>query len=194
MIVGKGIVGSLLVVFLLFGVSESRGQSCSNASVEVLEDDKLLGSLLSLLQGAKREIWIATYHFKAGIHPRTAQDRIVQELIGARKRGVGVVVLFERPEDPLSDQAKDNLKTAKLLERGGVEVLWDRPDRRSHMKVAVVDGRWTIVGSHNLTKGGLRENHELSVKIDSPCVAHKVLAYLKRVAREGGPPSSRIRN
>jgi phosphatidylserine/phosphatidylglycerophosphate/cardiolipin synthase-like enzyme len=192
--VGKGIIGSLLVVFLLFGISESRAQSCGDASVEVLEDEKLVGSLLSLIQGAKKEIWIATYHFKAGIHPRTAQDRIVQELIGAKKRGVGVFVLLERPEDPLSEQARDNLKTARLLERGGVEVLWDRPDRRSHMKVAVVDGRWTIVGSHNLTKGGLRENHELSVKIDSPCVANKVLAYLKRVAREGGTPSTRSRN
>lgn len=188
---GKGIIGLFLASLMSLWVPAWGGESCGDAVVEVIEDEKLVGSLLSLFEGAKKEIWVAAYHFKAGIHPRTAQDRILQELIAAKRRGVGVFVLLERPEDPLSEQARDNLKTARLLEKAGIEVIWDRPDRRSHMKAAVVDGRWTIVGSHNLTKSGLRENHELSVKIESPCVAQKVIGYLKRVAREGGSPSFR---
>jgi len=52
--------------------------------------------------------------------------------------------------------------------------------------VVVVDGRFSMVGSHNLTRSGLRENHELSLSVDSPCVADRIVNYLKRIAREGG--------
>jgi len=146
----------------------------------------LLPSILSSVEKAQKEIWVGAYHFRAGIHPRSAPDRLAQELIKAAKRGVQVHVLMERPEDPLSEQAKDNKKTASLLQRGGVKVYWDSAQRRSHMKVVVVDGRFAVVGSHNLTKGGLKDNHELSLSVDSPCLAEKVISYLKRLAKEGG--------
>jgi phosphatidylserine/phosphatidylglycerophosphate/cardiolipin synthase-like enzyme len=159
---------------------------CPPALVQVLEDDRLLPAILSSVEKAQKEIWVGTYHFRAGIHPRSAPDRLAQELIKAAKRGVQVHVLMERPEDPLSEQATDNKKTASLFQRGGVKVYWDSPHRRSHMKVVVVDGRFAVVGSHNLTKGGLKDNHELSLSVDSPCLAEKVISYLKRLAKEGG--------
>lgn len=159
---------------------------CPPALVQVLEDDRLLPSILSSVENAKKEIWVATYHFKTGVHPRSAPDRLAQELIKAAKKGIQVHVLLERPDDPLSDQARENDKTASLLQRGGVKIYWDSPQKRSHMKAIVVDGQFTVVGSHNLTKSGLKENHELSLSVESPCVAQKVLSYLKRIAREGG--------
>ncbi len=161
---------------------------CPPALVQVLEDDQLLPSILSSVGRAQKEVWVATYHFKAGGHPRSAPDRLAQELIRAAKKGVQVHVLMERPEDPISDQAKENNRTANLLKRGGVNIYWDSPRRRSHMKAVVVDGRFAVVGSHNLTKGGLKDNHELSLSVDSPCVAERIVGYLKRVAREGGNP------
>lgn len=179
----------ILILAFGFGVQPivaQGGSSCPASSVEVLEDAKLLQEALTLIDGAQNEIWVATYHFKAGTNPRSGPDRVAHGLILAAKRGVRVTVLLERPEDPLSEQARDNAKTARILERAGVRVLWDRPERRSHMKVMVVDGRYSIVGSHNLTKGGLRDNHELSVKLDSPCTAERILSYLKRIARDGG--------
>lgn len=176
----------LLLAPFLWAYPSLASTPCPPALVQVLEDDRLLPSILSSVEKAQKEIWVGTYHFKAGVHPRSAPDRLAQELIKAAKRGVQVHVLLERPEDSLSEQAKDNNKTASLLQRGGVKVYWDSAQRRSHMKVVVVDGRFTVVGSHNLTKGGLKDNHELSLSADSPCLAEKVVSYLKRLAKEGG--------
>lgn len=179
---------ALLLVSVSFGVLTWAEAStpCPPAAVEILEDANLLPALLSMVHAAKKQIWIGTYHFKAGVHPRSAPDRLAHELIRASNRGVEVVVVLDRPDDPHSEQAVENRRTAALLERGGVKVYMDGPKRRSHMKVAVVDGRFAIVGSHNLTRSGLRENHEVSLKVDSPCVAERILSYLKRIAREGG--------
>ncbi len=181
-----GLWASLALVQFLVTPWAFCSTPCPPSLVQVLEDDRFLPSVLSSVQKASKEIWVATYHFKAGIHPRSAPDRLAQELIKAAKRGVQVQVLLEKPEDPLSEQAREHQKTASLLQRGGVRVYWDTPQRRSHMKVVVVDGRFAFVGSHNLTRGGLRDNHELSLSVDSPCVAEKVIAYLKRIAKEGG--------
>jgi phosphatidylserine/phosphatidylglycerophosphate/cardiolipin synthase-like enzyme len=159
---------------------------CPPALVQVLEDERFLPAVLSSLERAQKEIWVGAYHFKTGGHPRSGPDRMAQELIRAAGRGVQVNVVLERPEDPLSEQARDNQRTASMLGRGGVRVYLERPEIRSHMKVVVVDGRFSMVGSHNLTRSGLRENHELSLSVDSPCVADRIVNYLKRIAREGG--------
>lgn len=180
------LAAGLVLHQLLWAFPALASTPCPPALVQVLEDDRLLSSILSSLEKAQKEIWVGTYHFRAGVHPRSAPDRLAQELIKAARRGVQVHVLMERPEDPLSEQARDNNKTASLLQKGGVKIYWDSPQRRSHMKVVVVDGRFALVGSHNLTKGGLKDNHELSLSVDSPCLAEKVVNYLKRIAREGG--------
>lgn len=179
---------ALLLVAVSFGVLTWAEAStpCPPAVVQILKDDHLLPALLSMVRAAKRQIWIGTYHFKAGVHPRSGPDRLAHELVRASNRGVEVVVVLDRPDDPRSEQAMENQRTAALLKRGGVKVYMDGPKRRSHMKVAVVDGRFAIVGSHNLTRSGLRKNHELSLKVESPCVAERILSYLKRIAREGG--------
>lgn len=175
---------------LLFQIASLTGAMastpCPAATVQVLEDDRLLPAIFSMVQSAQREIWVGAYHFKAGVHPRSGPDRLAQELIKARKRGVAVTVVLDRPEDPFSEQAMENHKTASLLQKGGVVVYLDRPQRRSHMKVMVVDGRFTVVGSHNLTQSGLRRNHELSLSVDSPCVAERTVNYLKQIVRQGG--------
>lgn len=176
----------LLLAAFVWAYPSLASTPCPPALVQVLEDDRLLPSILSSVEKAQKEIWVGTYHFKTGIHPRSAPDRLAQELIKAAKRGVQVHVLLERPEDSLSEQAKDNNNTASLLQRGGVRLYWDSAQRRSHMKVVVVDGRFTVVGSHNLTRSGLKDNHELSLSVDSPCLAEKVVSYLRRVAKEGG--------
>ncbi len=164
----------------------SAASPCQVASAELLEDDRLEKQVSSLIKKAKEEIWIGNYSFKAGEHRNSAPDRLLRELVNAHRRGLKVHVLLERPEERGSDLARDNERSARLLQKGGVSVHWDRPDRRSHMKVAVVDRRFVIIGSHNLTASGLRHNHELSVLVDSPCLAERTVRYLLDILREAG--------
>lgn len=186
------VLPSLLIpVFLaLAPVSGQANPPCPAAPVELLEDDRLEGRLLSLVKKASHEIWIATFSFKAGEHPEAPPDKLLRELGLARKRGVKVTVLLEEPETASSELARENQRTARLLRKERIEVFHDRPDRRSHMKVVVVDGRHVILGSHNLTSSALRHNHELSVLMESHCLAERVVRYIKGIIGEAGGVSA----
>ena len=76
-----------------------------------------------------------------------------------------------------------NQKTAELLKKGGVAVFFDSPNRTSHAKLAVIDRRYCLVGSHNLTQSALKHNHELSLLIDNPQLAEEILAYLETILK-----------
>jgi len=185
--------GALILVLVVAPCSGLALASppCPVASAELLEDDRLEKQLSSLIKKAKEEIWVGNYSFKAGEHRNSPPDRLLRELVNAHRRGLKVHVLLERPEERGSDLARDNERSARLLQKGGVPVYWDRADRRSHMKVAVVDKRFVIIGSHNLTASGLRHNHELSVLVDSPCLAERTIRYLLDILREAGVTPSR---
>lgn len=179
----------MVLMPVLLALASTSGQSnppCPAVPVELLEDGRLEGRLISLVRRASQEIWIATFSFKAGEHQEAAPDKLLRELGLARKRGVKVRVLLEQPDTASSDLARENQRSARLLRKERVEVFHDRPDRRSHMKVVVVDGRYVILGSHNLTSSALRHNHELSVLLDSPCAAEQVVRYIKGIIQEAG--------
>ncbi len=56
----------------------------------------------------------------------------------------------------------------RRLVQGGLE-LWEYHGKESlHSKVAVIDGRWLVVGSFNLDPRSEQLNTELAVEIDSP--------------------------
>jgi len=103
--------------------------------------------------------------------------------VRARKRGVQVTVLLERPSGKHSSSGGDSLytdnrRTADLLAKGGVKVYFDSPSITTHTKVAVIDGHLVFIGSHNLSQSALRYNNELSVMLDSPELASEVKAYI----------------
>jgi phosphatidylserine/phosphatidylglycerophosphate/cardiolipin synthase-like enzyme len=107
-------------------------------------------------------------------------EKVLEELVRARQRGVEVKVILEktRQDDRLNDE---NLHTAALLARGGIKVFFDTPDVVTHLKVTVIDSRYVFLGSHNLTEGSLQYNNELSVLIDSPEIAGETLSYLNQL-------------
>ncbi len=93
-----------------------------------------------------------------------------------------VTVILERDSGRKGDGlTEENRHTAAVLSRGGVKVFFDSPTVVTHVKAAVIDGRYLYLGSHNLTQGALRHNNELSVLIDSPEMAAEVTAYMERL-------------
>lgn len=61
---------------------------------------------------------------------------------------------------------------------------------RVHAKILVADRAMAIIGSANLTDGGLYENYEYNVKINSPTVVRKIAADVAEYASLGAtiPP------
>ncbi len=62
-----------------------------------------------------------------------------------------------------------------------MKVFFDSSRVTSHAKLAVIDGRFVYLGSHNLTQGALAHNNELSVLVDSPEMAAEFRSYLERL-------------
>jgi len=181
-----------LLLYLLFILSPAvQGESASKGGLKgtrgdivILEDDQYFGALLEKIQSAKRDILVSMYIFKTTGRRTNPADRIEDALIKAARRGVNVKVLLEREEDADSSINLENKATAHELAKRGVKVYFDPPRERTHVKAVVIDGRYTFIGSHNLTASALRHNREISLMIDSEQVARETARYIEEMIME----------
>lgn len=168
----------------LAGPGFLQASGSEDGQVRLLEDGDYFPALMKAIDGAEREIAMSFFLFKTNGYRANYPDRLAAALARAAGRGVQVRVLLERgkgTEDSLVDTS--NRKTAERLSREGIEVRFDSPNVTTHTKVAVIDGRHLFLGSHNLTSSALKYNHELSVYIDSPLLAGKILRYIDSLCK-----------
>lgn len=118
----------------------------------------LLDRLLSrFFHGANRRLWLATPYF---VPPAS----IKRALIRAAKRGIDVRVLVPRHNDVPLAQWASRAVYARLLAKG-VRIFEYLP-RMLHAKVAVIDRRWSMVGTANLDYRSLFINDEMVLLSD----------------------------
>jgi len=170
-----------LAIALLFlpGVARAGGTT-------LLLDDAFEPALVAAIDGARDEVVVGMYLFKADGPPTHRARGLVRHLARAKGRGVRVQVVLETADGRGQEVAVSNHNTAKLLRDAGVAVAFDSPGRRSHGKFVVVDRHLCFVGSHNWTESALRFNHEVSVQIDDATLGGELAAYAQRLAAEGG--------
>ena len=154
--------------------------------VIILEDKAYFDALLDKVNGAKSNILISMYIFKTTSKESSSANQIKKALVKAAKRGVHVKVLLELEGGRSSSLNKENRYTADGLTKGGVKVYFDSPGRRTHTKAIVIDGRYTFIGSHNLTTGALHYNNELSLMMDSAEVARETARYIEEIIGRAG--------
>lgn len=175
----------LLAAILLFCLLAAGAASATARSVPVraVADAAYADTLAALINGASQRIDLAMFLFKTSPARDNRPAGLVRDLVAARQRGVEVRVILEYSgRDPALDRA--NQETAQALRKGGVAVFFDSPERTSHAKLAVIDHRHCLVGSHNLTQSALKYNHEFSLLLDSPQLAEEILAYLETILKE----------
>ena len=177
-LVHKWLAAVLLAAALLCPAAPLLAGGSYYARTTLLRNQEYADALLKGIRDARRSIAFSFYLFKVtdarGNQPRT----IAAELVKAAGRGVDVSVILEKGNDKNDPLNAENRDTASLLAKGGVKVFFDSPRVTSHMKTAVIDGRYVYIGSHNLTQSALRHNNELSVLIDSPEMAAEIKTYL----------------
>ncbi|OGR01518.1 MAG: hypothetical protein A2505_07555 [Deltaproteobacteria bacterium RIFOXYD12_FULL_55_16] len=148
----------------------------------ILADSDYYDTLARLIKNASQRIDLAMFIFKTRPASDNRPAELVRELVTARQRGVKVRVILEYSgHDQTLNQA--NQETALALTNGGVAVFFDSPGRTSHAKLAVIDRRYCLVGSHNLTQSALKYNHEFSLLLDNPALAKEILAYLETILK-----------
>ena len=169
---GRGVAWALWACLLGARPIPAQGPPARPA---LLENSAYSQTLITRIRGAKRRIICAFYLFKVNDSRGNLPAAVAAELIRARLRGVEVTVMLERGRGV----GNENLVVAGRLLRGGVAVIF--PRRRhgvTHAKAVVIDDRWVLIGSHNLTQSALLYNNELSVLLDSPELAAGVRRYL----------------
>ena len=177
----------LLPILLFFPLSGGTAQSGDKAAVAspqaVLEAKLLLDrdyftALLEGLDRARAEIFLSAYLFRTIENARGYPEAVLKRLAAAVQRGVRVDMVLERSNSS-DDLNRNNEETAERLKRAGIRVCMDAPDRVTHTKLVVIDRRYLLIGSHNLTQSALKFNHEASVWIDSAPLAGEALGYMK---------------
>lgn len=137
---------------------------------------------LRLVNGARHEITVVMFfmtYVPGKEHPSNA---LVESLVEARRRGVRVKVTLDldRPEDVFGSRLV-NREAFDYLTSGGLEVRWDRPERLTHTKLLIIDGRDVLTGSHNWTAGSMYAYDDKSLVIRAPALA-EVLGEVARGA------------
>lgn len=124
---------------------------------------------LDRIRDARTRIVIANSYFLPGLLMRRALGAAVM-------RGVRVQVLLPGESDvPMVQHAMRRLYGT--LMRRGIEIHeWGHGIL--HSKVAVIDGQWCTVGTHNLDRRSWAYNLEVNVMVDDPEVARALLSRL----------------
>jgi cardiolipin synthase len=114
---------------------------------------------------ARESLWLTDAYF-VGITP------YVQALLAAARDGVDVRLLIPHATDLRIIRTLSRSGLRPLLE-GGVRIFeWN--GSMMHAKTAVVDGRWSRIGSSNLNIATFIGNYELDVAIDDVNVAREM--------------------
>ena len=111
---------------------------------------------LARIYGAERRIWISNAYF--------VPDRsVMRAIIRAARRGVDVRILLPGESDVKIADWASRAVWSKLMRRGVRIFLWTRGIL--HLKTAVIDGRWSTIGTFNLDHLSLRSNLEVNVSV-----------------------------
>jgi cardiolipin synthase len=138
---------------------------CASCVVGVVEGEPWrfrVGRALHLqAAAAQRSIWVASAYFV----PSFAE---IEALNGAARDGVDVRLLVPSRYDHPWVHGMTRSFYGKML-RNGVRI-WEWRGTMMHAKTAVVDGRWTRVGSTDFNPLGVAINYELDVIVEDPAL------------------------
>lgn len=148
------------------------------ARVRLLEDGEFQAELLQRIDTASAEIVLSTHLFAVVEGKDNRVARVVERLAAAVERGVEVIVVLEIGKE-VSHVTRANRATAIILQERGIRVYSDMSGTTVHSRLAVIDRRFILVGSHDLTVQSLGRYRETTVVVDSPELASEALRFVE---------------
>ncbi len=117
---------------------------------------QIYATLISALQSAQTEIWLANAYF-------VPDPQLLAALKEAAARGVDVKLVLPGSTDSWLVFHAGRAYYSELLEAN--VKLYERRDALLHVKTAVIDGVWSTVGSTNLDWRSFLHNDEVNVVV-----------------------------
>lgn len=121
------------------------------------QDNVMDNVLIPLINNAKSYIYIPTFVI--------THKKLSQALINAKARNVDVKVILD------ATNANNKHSTHQLLREQGIEVKTENYAGKMHSKSVIIDDRYVIIGSMNLSKSGNSKNDENVLLIENPRIA-----------------------
>lgn len=127
---------------------------------------EIYNAQLEAVRRSKNYIYVQNAYF--------TNDRLLRELVKARRRGVDVrvVIPLETDHGPIT---RSHVLAVNLMLENGIRVFVY--PGFSHVKAAVYDG-WVCVGSANFDRLSLRINRELNIASSDPAIARQLVDRL----------------
>lgn len=123
----------------------------------VLLDGDYAVEMLRRVQESTRSIDIAMYLFRYNINkPEQKPTELLFALAHAARNGVRVRIVTDFPND------------AAKIKEAGIQCFCMPAHKRLHAKLAIFDGEYAIVGSHNISTNSAENNKEVSYQFCDP--------------------------
>ncbi len=164
-----GVLGDLGYLFSRLKPGAAPGAG-DDSSLRILltrpGDYEIYNAQLAAIRRSQSYIYVQNAYF--------TDDRMLRELVMARRRGVDVRVVIPMETDNGAID-RSNVLAANLMFEHGIRV-YIYPGF-SHVKAAIYDG-WVCAGSANFDRLSLRINRELNIASSDPAVARQLLERL----------------
>jgi len=165
----------------------SAGEPCPGL-ISPVDDRAYTESVISLIGNARSAVNIIMYVARRyQKYPDSPSNRILSALADAAQRNVSVTVILDQSEESKNGEEEygpDNSEVGLYLVKKGISVYLDSAKKKTHAKLIIIDGKYTVVGSTNWTYSALAKNNETAVIIDSPSLADHYLRYFEQVKKE----------
>ena len=134
------------------------------------------------LVNAKKSIHILMLLAEESKGPKDPTNILLQDLIDAHKRGVGVDVILDGSRFGGSTVYRDrNLAALNNLQSAGVNARFGSSSSKIHDKLIIIDDHIAIVGAHNWRYAALIFNNETSVLIESDPIDPGFMDYFNKI-------------
>ena len=131
-------------------------------------------TLISAISNAEKQVYIANAYF-------VPDPQLVRALLDAAARGVDVRLILPSQSDSATVFHAGRSHYTELLE-GGVKI-YERRGAVLHVKIAIIDGVWSCVGSSNLDWRSALDNDEINAVILGRKFAQQMqIAYTQDIA------------
>jgi len=119
-----------------------------------------------LLSAAGQTIEVVMYEWKWYTYEAAGGvEKFNLAFQAAARRGVKIRVLLNI-ESMGHAITKINLNTEQFLRLAGVEVKFGQIGVATHAKMLIIDQKYLILGSHNISKGSFSKNQEASIIVE----------------------------